>query len=99
MSAAAWTMADANLHEVPADRRADVALDVAHARRQQWHREHRRPPALTAREALTALAFESMVLWTAWANLRAGTDLSDADAERITLAMRRIQTISAEALQ
>ncbi|MDE2565332.1 MAG: hypothetical protein KGL50_06075 [Burkholderiales bacterium] len=84
------------LHEVDAERRASVAEDVIIAARHQHLREHRRPPALTAREALAALQFECLVVWTAAANIRAGTELGDEDFDRLTIAARRIDAIVGE---
>ena len=87
-----------DLRDVEPGRRAAAAEDVIAASRAQWQRDHRRPSALTAREALAALQFEGLVIWTAMANARAGIALSDAEFERLTVAMRRIDAICAEAL-
>jgi len=89
----------AALHEVDPQRRAGVAMDTITTSRQQWTRQHRRAPALSAREGLAALQFECLLIWTAAANLRAGVDLSQDDWERITVAMSRIDAICAEVLR
>lgn len=89
-------MSPINLSEVDPGRRAAVAQDAIHASRQQWDREHRRPKALTAREALAALQFEALLIWTAAHNLAAGIDLSEDDLTRLTVAMSRIDAISEE---
>ncbi len=90
-------MTELAIHEVDAERRSAVALDTITAAARQHHREHRRPPALTAREALQALQFEALLVWTAAANVRHGVVLSDDDMSRLTLACRRIEIISSEA--
>jgi hypothetical protein len=84
------------LHEVEPGRRAAVALDAVQVSRSGWQRQHRRPPALTAREALAALQFECLIVWTAAASLRAGAELQEDDFERLTLAQRRIDAIAGE---
>lgn len=86
-----------NLAEVEPARRAAVALDAVQVSRSEWHRQHRRPAALTAREALAALQFECLIVWTAAASLRAGTELQEDDFERLTLAQRRIDALAGEA--
>lgn len=86
----------AALHEVDAERRAAVAMDSIVVARRQWQREHRRPPALTAREALAAVHFEALVVWTAAANIRAGAELDDGDFGRLTIACARIDAIVGE---
>lgn len=89
---------DLALHELPAERRAAVALDAATARRRQWERENHRPPALRASEALAALHFECLVLWASWMNALEGVQLSAADHARVTTAMARIETIVSESV-
>jgi hypothetical protein len=84
------------LRRVDAARRADVALDVITAARRQWQSDHRRPQALTAREALVALQFEATFVWVAAQNLSSGTELSDDDLRRLTLACRRVHAIAEE---
>lgn len=88
----------ADLHEVDAARRSGVALDVITTARRQHHREHRRPAALTAREALLALQFEALLVWTAAANLRAGVELTEEDFDRLLVACLRIDAITDEVL-
>ena len=89
----------ADLHEVDAERRAPVALDVITTASGRWQREHRRPSALSAREALAALQFEAVLIWTAAANIRNGVKLTEADFDRLTTACRWINTISDEVLR
>jgi hypothetical protein len=84
------------LHDVGPERRAAVALDTITAARQQHDRDHRRPRALSAREALAALQFEALLVFTAAANIRAGIELSDEDFDRLAVAARWIETIVAE---
>lgn len=88
-----------DLQDVPLHRRAAVAEDAITNGHRQHDREHRRPRALTARDALAALHFECLVLWTAWANLLHGVELTEADHERIRVAMSRIEHITDEALR
>ena len=88
----------ADLHEVDAERRAAVALDVITTATRQYQRDHRRPGALTAREALAALQFEALLIWTAAANIRNGVELTEVDFDRLTTACRWINTISDEVL-
>lgn len=85
-----------DLHEVDAERRASVALDGITSARKQWARQNRRPAALTAREALAAVQFDALLIWTAIANIRAGAELNADDWERVTLAMQHINTIVGE---
>lgn len=86
-------MTNQHLDEVDPDRRAEVVIDNIVVARQRWAVKNRRPPALTAREALIGVQFECLVIWTACANARNGVPLSDEDFERLTLAQRRIDTI------
>lgn len=88
----------AGLIEVDAERRAGVALDVITTASRQWQRAHRRPGALTAREALAALQFEALLVWTAAANVRNAVELTDDDFARLTTAMSRIDTICDEVM-
>lgn len=87
-----------NLADVEPERRADVALDEIRSAIGHWHQEHRRPRALNSRDALAAVRFECLLLWTAWHNLLNGVELGDADTERINLAMARVEAICAEAI-
>jgi hypothetical protein len=84
------------LHEVDVARRAAVAEDAISTSRRQWQREHRRPPALTAREALAALQFEALLAWTAAHNIVNGVELAEDDLDRLTVAMNRIDAIAGE---
>jgi hypothetical protein len=86
----------AALHEVDAERRAAVVQDVIHAACQRHERDHRRPPALTAREALVAIQFEALVVWTCAANIAAGAELDRDDFDRLTVACKRIDAIVEE---
>jgi hypothetical protein len=84
--------------DVDPERRARVAQDIITTQRRQFQRRQRRPAALTAREALAALQFEAMLVWTAAHNIANGNELSEADLERLTLACRWIDTIAGEAI-
>lgn len=86
-----------DLSDVDPDRRAAVALDHIQADRKRWAVKNRRPSALTAREALVAIQFECLVVWTAAQNLRGGVELTDEDMKRLSLAQRRIDAIVDEA--
>jgi hypothetical protein len=78
-------------------RRSSVALDQVQTSRQSWAAEHRRPRALTAREALIALQFEATLVCVAAANVAAGVELQAEDFERLTVACGRIDAIVDEA--
>ena len=78
------------------ERRVGVALDKVVAARKRWQREQRRPPALTAREALAALQFEARFVWVAAGNVRQGVELTEEDFVRLTLAVRSIDLICDE---
>lgn len=82
-----------DLQSVDPDRRAEVALDHVRIERQRWAVSNRRPAALSAREALVAVHFECLVIWTAAQNLRQGVELTDEDMDRLSLAQRRIDAI------
>lgn len=90
-------MTDLSLHEVDPALRPDVAHDAIVAAKRRHQREHRRPPALTAREALQALQFEALLVWIVSCNLRHGVPLSDDDHARLTVACRRIDYLAEEA--
>lgn len=85
-----------HLADVEPERRASVALDGVTSARRQWQREHRRPSALTAREALAAVQFECLLIWVAIGNFINGVELTTEDFERLTLAMRRIDALVGE---
>ena len=93
MRAAPDVPADLALREVEPDRRALVALDAVTSRRRAWQCDNRRPASLTAREALESVQFEALLLWTAWANVLDGVELTDDDHERIAIAGQRIQAV------
>ena len=86
-----------SLREVEPSRRAECAIDEITAARTQWERQHRRPRALSAREALLVLAFESTLVAVAAGNVAEGVQLSQADRDRLLLAKRRINVIVDEA--
>ena len=87
------------LQDVDAVRRAPVALDVVTSAKKAWLRDHRRPAALTAREALAALQFEMLFVWTCAAGLRNGVELSDADFQRLTTSCRWGDMLADEVLR
>jgi hypothetical protein len=91
-------IADAELTLIEPERRAAVVLDELHAQSTAWQRTNRRPRGLSAREALAALQFEAMVVWSAAHSLRDGLGLSDEDRARLTLAMQRIDALTDEAI-
>ncbi len=86
----------ADLQEVDAERRAECAQDVIRRAEREHAAAHRRSSALSAREALAALHFETLVVWVAAGNLANGVDLSDQDRARLTLAVKRIDTLTQE---
>jgi hypothetical protein len=89
-------MESLTLSNVEAGRRAGVALDAISTARQHWQRQHRRPAALTAREALAALQFEALLVWTAAHNIANGIELEAEDLARLTIACKRIDAIAGE---
>lgn len=86
-----------NIREIEPQRRPSVAHDVITAARQAHQREHRRPAAITARDALIALEFEAMLVWTCAQNILAGVALTAEDLDRLTTACRWITAIRNEA--
>ena len=87
-----------DLQDVDPARFAEVGQDAITVARRQWSRDNRRPKALTAREALAVLKFEALLVGVAAANILHGEELTEGDFERLALAVRRINTISSEAL-
>lgn len=85
-------------HEVEPGRRASVALDAIATARSTHARTHRRPAALTAREALAVLQFDAFFVSVAAANVRNGVKMEDEDFDRLALAIRTIDKIAAEVL-
>jgi len=85
-----------DLHDIPTQRRASVALDAIVTARSTHARQHRRSAALTAREALAALQFEALFVAVAAGNVRNGVVLEDEDFNRLALAIRTIDTITGE---
>ena len=102
---AALTFGDAEAVQTLADdagdieRRAGTAIDNIGAHRRQWLREHRRPSALSAREALAAMQFEVLLVWTTAHNIANGVELSADDQDRLNITCRRIDTICDEVLR
>lgn len=90
-------MTSADLAEIPAEHRAGVAEDIVTIARDQWARAHRRPRALSAREALLALVLEAQIVWIIGCDLQAGKDMSPEDWDRFLVALRRIDGIVSEA--
>lgn len=84
-------------HLTDPERRAECAIDEARAARRQWERKNR-PPRLSAREALAAMQFECLLIWTYGKWLLNGNVPAEGDEQRVTLAMRRINELSDEAL-
>lgn len=87
-----------DLQGVEPARRAAVALDGITAARRQWTHENRRPRTVSAREALAALQFEALFVWTVAANLRHGVELTQSDFNRLTTSCQWIDTIAGEVL-
>lgn len=87
---------DLALQEIEPQRRALVAEDAIARSRREWQREHRRPAALTPREALAALRFEAVVLLLVASDLRNGKQPSEDDWSRFMLAISRISVIAEE---
>ena len=85
-----------DLSGVEPQRVAGVALD--HVRRFRLADGHRHTRALTAREALKAIHFEVNLIWTTWASVKAGVELSRADSDRVNIAMGQIDAIVEEAV-
>lgn len=85
-----------DLHEVDAARRPEVAIDAITHSKRQWSQANRRPAALTAREALTALQFEALFVWTVAHSIETANVLGDADRDRLTLAVQRFDAICQE---
>ena len=81
---------------VDPERRSGIALDHIHAARVQHRREQRPPGALTAREALAAIAYEARFVWVCAGNLRNGIELAGEDFSRLTYAARSIDLVCAE---
>ena len=90
-------MSALDLQGVDPARRSGIALDHIHAARLQHQREHRMPRALSAREALTALRFETLLVWVAAHNVINDVPMTEADLERLTVACKRIDAIAEEA--
>jgi hypothetical protein len=84
------------LHEVEPVRHADCALDVIRKERAEWQREHRRPAALTAREALAAVRFECLLVWSYGKFVLAGNTPTHEDETRVNTALANIDEICDE---
>jgi hypothetical protein len=87
-----------NAVEVEPARRAACAIDEVTSQRSRWHRQNRRPRALTAREALAALHFECLLVWAYGKSLLTGHTPTQDDEDRVTLAMQRINELADEAI-
>lgn len=83
---------------VDPERRAAATLDDIRAASRDWKRHNRRPRALTARDALLVLRYETLLVGVAAGNVANGVELSDADRERLMLAVARIGVISDEVI-
>jgi hypothetical protein len=86
-----------DLEGVEPQRFADVAVDAIVRSQSDWARKNRRPRALSAREALLALAFETHIVWIVGCDLQSGKDVSEGDWDRFIAALRRIDAIAQEA--
>lgn len=86
------------LEGVDYNRRAGVVLDHITVARRDWQREQRRPKSLTAREALAALQFEALLVWTAAHNVANGVELTEADLARLTTTCSWLDIICSEVL-
>ena len=85
-----------DLNLVAPERRADVLIDRIIAESNQHARKRSR--SFTARDALSCLEFEALLVATAASNVANGIELSDDDRRRIWLAYSRISTIAEEAV-
>ena len=85
-----------NLAQVDPQRRVSVAEDAITAADAAHQRQCRRPPVLSARDALTALQFEALLVSVAACNVISGEELTEEDLARLLLAARRIDCIVAE---
>lgn len=81
-----------------AERRAECALDEIKSADAAWQRKHRRPAAMSARQALAELEFEALHVSVAALNLSRGIWLDLEDRQRLLEAHRRIQAIADEVL-
>ena len=82
-----------SLREVEPSRRAECAMDDIAIAKREWAKRNRRPSALTAREALMVLEFESTLVCVAAGNVATGVGLTQADRDRLALAKQRISAI------
>jgi hypothetical protein len=85
-----------DLDDVDPQRRAAVALDAVTSAQRKWDQEHRRPAALTPREALAALRYEALFVGVVAANVREGVQLTEIDYARLSTACRWIEIICGE---
>lgn len=76
--------------------RAEAAIDQIVTGQRDWHQK--RPRALSARDALQALAFEATFLHVVSATMRDQGPLSDDDHARLVVACGRIGVIVDEAV-
>jgi hypothetical protein len=86
-----------NVYElVDSERLAAAALDDIGVAARTWQRRTRRPPAMTARDALITLQFEALLVGVAASGLANGTALTEEDHDRLILACSRITAICDE---
>lgn len=83
--------------DIDAERRAPAALDEVRSAQAAWDRQHRRPPVITAREALAVLQFDSTVVFLVAEALAAGHTPTEEDREALKRACLHIDAIYGEA--
>jgi hypothetical protein len=86
----------ADIDLVDDERKAAAVMDTIAAAEVVHAREHRRPRALSLREALSVLRFEVLFVSVALLNHRNGVPLDDEDEARLLLAANFIDNILAE---
>ena len=85
-----------NLAQVDPQRRVSVAEDAITAADAAHQRQCRRPPVLSARDALTALQFEALLVSVAACNVISGEELTeddDVDATNVEVLVRHGEVI------
>lgn len=85
--------------DVDFGRRADVAADHIVANRRAWERSNRRPPSLTAREALLVIQAELHFAFVLMGNQLNGVELTREDFDRFITCHRRIGTVIDEVIR
>lgn len=88
-----------DIGEVDFGRRADVAADHITAHRRTWERSNRRPPSLTAREALLVIQAELHFAFVYLGNQLNGVELTREDFDRFMLCHQRIGTVLEEVIR